>query len=86
MPCAWWIGARRLWSNLGRSSDSMDIIYLLIPITLVLAGLMVWALMWAIKSGQFDDLEGPAHQILMDDDEVVPTPESSPAPAENKKP
>ena len=51
----------------------MDIIYLLIPIALVLAGLMVWALMWAIKSGQFDDLEGPAHQILMDDDEAPPT-------------
>ena len=56
----------------------MDIIYLLIPIALVLAGLMVWALMWAIKSGQFDDLEGPAHQILMDDDEAPPNINPSP--------
>lgn len=48
----------------------MDIIYLLIPISLVLIGLMVWAFLWAIQSGQFDDLEGPAHEILMDDDKA----------------
>ncbi len=63
----------------------MDIIYLLIPIALVLAGLMVWALMWAIKSGQFDDLEGPAHRILMDDDEVPPSVDPSPPPVEKNK-
>jgi nitrogen fixation-related uncharacterized protein len=27
------------------------------------------ALVWAVRSGQFDDLEGPAHRILMDDDD-----------------
>ena len=63
----------------------MDIIYLLIPITLVLAGLMVWALMWAIKSGQFDDLEGPAHLILMDDDEATPSVDPNPPPTEKNK-
>jgi cbb3-type cytochrome oxidase maturation protein len=52
----------------------MDVIFLLIPITLGLAGLIIWALMWAVKSGQFDDLEGPAHQILMDDDKPLPAP------------
>ncbi|MEZ5583697.1 MAG: cbb3-type cytochrome oxidase assembly protein CcoS [Candidatus Competibacteraceae bacterium] len=30
---------------------------------------MAWALVWAVKTGQFDDLEGPAHRILMDDDD-----------------
>jgi cbb3-type cytochrome oxidase maturation protein len=49
----------------------MEIIYLLIPLSLVLVGLIVWIFLWAIRSGQFDDLEGPAHQILMDDDDVV---------------
>ena len=49
----------------------MEIIYLLIPIALILVGLIVWALLWAIKSGQFDDMEGPAHQILMEEDEVL---------------
>jgi cbb3-type cytochrome oxidase maturation protein len=47
----------------------MDIVYLLIPLALVLVGLIVWVFMWAVKSDQFDDLDGPAHQILMDPDE-----------------
>lgn len=46
----------------------MDILYLLIPISLVIVALIVAAFLWAIHSGQFDDLEGPAHEILMDDD------------------
>jgi len=48
----------------------MEVIYLLIPISLVLIGAIVWLFIWAIRSGQFDDLEGPAHRILMDDDEA----------------
>ena len=47
----------------------MDIIYLLLPLSLVLVVAIVWAILWAVKSRQFDDLEGPAHRILMDDDE-----------------
>jgi cbb3-type cytochrome oxidase maturation protein len=47
----------------------MESLYLLIPLALVLLALIVWALLWAIRSGQFDDLEGPAHSILMDEDE-----------------
>ena len=46
----------------------MDIIYLLIPLSLLFVALIVGIFMWAIKSGQFDDLEGPAHEILMDED------------------
>ena len=52
----------------------MESIYLLIPLSLVLVGGIVWAFFWAVKSGQFDDLEGPAHRILMDDDEPVSKP------------
>ena len=48
----------------------MEIIFLLIPLSLVLIGGIVWAFFWAVRSGQFDDLEGPAHRILMDDDDV----------------
>lgn len=47
----------------------MTILYMLIPLGLVLLGVAVWAFMWAVRSGQFDDLEGPAHRILMDDDD-----------------
>ncbi len=47
----------------------MEVIFFLIPVVLVLVGIVIWAFWWAIKSGQFDDLEGPAHRILTDDDE-----------------
>ncbi len=46
----------------------LEILYLLVPLAVVLAALIVWAFLWAVRSGQFDDLEGPAHRILMDDD------------------
>ena len=46
----------------------MDILILLIPLSLVLVGVIAWVMLWAARSGQFDDLEGPAHSILMDDD------------------
>ena len=47
----------------------MDILFLLIPISLVIMGVAIWVFLWAIRSGQFEDLEGPAHRILMDDDD-----------------
>ncbi len=47
----------------------METVYVLVPLAVLLAGIIVWVFFWAIKSGQFDDLEGPAHSILMDDDE-----------------
>jgi len=47
----------------------MDILFLLIPISLIIMGIAIWVFLWAIRSGQFEDLEGPAHQILMDDDD-----------------
>jgi len=53
----------------------MTILYLLIPLSLILLGLAVWAFFWAVKNDQFDDLEGPAHRILFDDDENDLTPE-----------
>ena len=49
----------------------MEIIYLLIPMALLLVAGIVAGLFWAVKSGQFDDLEGPAYQILMDE-EIYP--------------
>ena len=46
----------------------MDILYLLIPVSVVLVFLIGWAFWLSLGSGQFDDLEGPAHRILQDDD------------------
>ncbi|MDQ7015021.1 MAG: cbb3-type cytochrome oxidase assembly protein CcoS [Gammaproteobacteria bacterium] len=47
----------------------MAILYLLIPLGLLFLGLFVWIFIWSVKDGQFDDLEGPAFRILMDDDD-----------------
>ncbi|MBE2294487.1 MAG: cbb3-type cytochrome oxidase assembly protein CcoS [Phycisphaerales bacterium] len=47
----------------------MRILYLLIPMALGVVGVALWAFLWAVRTGQFDDLEGPAHRILMDDDD-----------------
>jgi cbb3-type cytochrome oxidase maturation protein len=46
----------------------MEILYLLIPLSVVLVFLIGAVFWWSVRSGQFDDLEGPAHRILMDDD------------------
>lgn len=46
----------------------MDILYLLIPLSVVLVFLIGAAFWWALQAGQFDDLEGPAQRVLMDDD------------------
>lgn len=50
----------------------MEIIYLLIPLALILVAVIIWVFFWAVKSDQFEDMEGPAHRILMDDDEPKP--------------
>ncbi len=52
----------------------MEVLYLLIPIAILLVVAMVAGFLWAAKSGQFDDLEGPAHRILMDEDEPQEPP------------
>ncbi len=49
----------------------MDIIYLLLPIALIIIIIIIAVFFWAVKSDQFDDLEGPAHRILMDDDDKI---------------
>ena len=59
----------------------MEIIYLLIPVSLILLGLIVWILLWAVRDGQYDDLEGPAHRILMDEDKIVGRDRKAAAPA-----
>lgn len=47
----------------------MEILYVLIPIAVIVMAVAIAALVWAVRSGQFEDLEGPAHRILMDDDD-----------------
>ena len=57
----------------------MSILYLLIPLAV---GLMVVAIaffLWTVRTGQYDDLEGPAHRILMDDDDPMIPKNARPA-------
>lgn len=63
----------------------MDIIYLLLPLSLVLVGIIVAAILWAVKTRQFDDLEGPAYRILMDDLEQPPVEDSDREPRQGSE-
>lgn len=59
----------------------MNVLYLLIPISIIIIALAIWAFFWAVGSGQFDDLESPAWRILMDDDSKPPSGPRAPRPA-----
>jgi cbb3-type cytochrome oxidase maturation protein len=45
----------------------MSILLMLVPISLVLLGVAIWAFVWAVRSGQYDDLDTPAIDILRSD-------------------
>ncbi|HEY0665813.1 MAG TPA: cbb3-type cytochrome oxidase assembly protein CcoS [Gallionella sp.] len=47
----------------------MDVIYSLIPGMMFFGLLMVGVLVWAVRKGQYEDMEGNASRILLDDDE-----------------
>lgn len=60
----------------------MSILFLLIPLAV---GLMIVAaafFIWTVSSGQYDDLEGPAHRILMDDDDPMIPGNQPPTPTD----
>lgn len=46
----------------------MSPLFILLPLTLVGMVVAGYAFIWAVRSDQFDDMEGPAHQILFDED------------------
>lgn len=57
----------------------MNILLFLIPISLVMIGAAALLFAWAVKHGQFEDLDTPALDILRDDD-APPSPRPSPKP------
>jgi cbb3-type cytochrome oxidase maturation protein len=57
----------------------MNVLYLLVPAAILLAGVGVWAFTWAVRSGQFDDTTTPAIRALIDDSEA-PSSETPPRP------
>jgi cbb3-type cytochrome oxidase maturation protein len=64
----------------------MEVLYLLIPLAMIFVVFIGFLLFWAIRSGQYEDMEGPAHRILMDDDDpLIPgrdAPETDTSPQE----
>jgi cbb3-type cytochrome oxidase maturation protein len=57
----------------------MDILYLLIPLSVALVFAIAVVFWWSVRSGQFDDLEGPGFKVLMDDDGPdIPAARSAP--------
>ena len=49
----------------------MEALFLLIPVSVLLVGAALWVFFVAADGGQFDDLDGPAHRILQDQDGPV---------------
>ncbi len=45
----------------------MPALYIMIPVALLIVAVAIYIFFWAVDSGQYDDLDGPAHSILFDD-------------------
>lgn len=58
----------------------MNILLLLIPLSMLLLAAAVWAFAWAVRRGQFEDLDTPALDILVDED--APTRDGDVPPSE----
>jgi cbb3-type cytochrome oxidase maturation protein len=56
----------------------MESLYLLIPLSLLIVFIAIWIFIRASKTGQFDDLQGPAERILWDDDRPQHPPATKP--------
>ena len=52
----------------------MDILYILIPLSLLLVAFAGWAFFWAVDSGQFDDMDSPGWDALSDEPRKVQSP------------
>jgi len=73
----------------------MPALYVMIPAALLIVAIAIYIFFWAVDSGQYDDLDGPAHSILFDDqdpshtaavDEAKGQPSSEAAPARKSEP
>ena len=62
----------------------MSVVYIALPAVLLLALAGVIAFVWAVRSGQMDDLETPGMRILGEDDEPPTNPESREWPRDTR--
>ncbi|MHB1329452.1 MAG: cbb3-type cytochrome oxidase assembly protein CcoS [Gemmatimonadales bacterium] len=56
----------------------MSILFLILPLTILVAAAAVAAYVWSARAGQFDDLDTPAVRMLHDDDAMPPHAASRP--------
>lgn len=63
----------------------MEVIYSLIPGMMLFGILLVVVLVWAVKKGQYEDMEGNANRILLDDDDDMLRDSDEPKDASNGK-
>ncbi len=54
----------------------MDVIYTLIPAMIIFGPILVLVLYWAVRRGMYDDMEGEAHRILMDEEADLRKPKA----------
>ena len=47
----------------------MELLYAIIPFSMFLLAVAIVGFFWAVRAGQFDDMDSPAHRILFDDDD-----------------
>jgi cbb3-type cytochrome oxidase maturation protein len=48
----------------------MEVIFILVPVSMIVVGISVWAFIWSVRNEQFEDLEKEAHSILFEDNEL----------------
>lgn len=60
-------------------------LYILIPLSIVLVFVIAALFWWSVRSGQFDDMEGPGFKLMMDDDRAPSEGVASPAEADQEK-
>jgi len=63
----------------------VQIVMVLVPLMLILVAVGIALFAWAVKNGQYDDVEGPAHRILYDDDkDMIPREARTDKPAQEE--
>ena len=61
----------------------MEIVFVLVPVSLLIVVVALWAFVWSVRNDQYDDLDKEAYRILFD--EVVETPGSFPIQSDESK-
>ena len=56
-------------SNLSEKENGVELVYFLLPAAVFLGLIGLWGFFWAIRKGQYEDLDTPARRILFEDEE-----------------